>query len=161
VLLKTEPSVTCLDLLSNGDFETVALWPWLTDGAAGLGPGRLTDHGGWLGGQNNSQSELFQTITIPAGSSSVIWGFWWKAEAASAQPDDVLLMRLEYSGNEPILKHLAATAPLNTWRYESVDLTPYSGHQVLIGFLATTDGSVPATFRVDDVTVRACGGHTQ
>jgi hypothetical protein len=161
VLAEGEPLPSnCAELLRNGDFETGALWPWHTDGPTGLGPGRLTAHGGWLGGSNNSQSELFQTVDVPAGAVSATWGFWWKAEAASAQPGDRLLVRLEYDGSEPLLKELTAAGPLNTWQYDSVNLKPYAGHQVRIDFLAATDGSVPTTFRIDDVSVRACGGTT-
>ena len=162
MLIEGEPLPSnCVELLGNGSFETGALWPWLTDGPAGLGPGRLSAHGAWLGGSNNSQSELFQTLTIPAGAPSATWGFWWKAEAASAQPGDRLVIRLEYDGGEPALKELTAAGPLNTWQYDSVSLTPYAGHHVRIDFLAATDGAVPTTFRIDDTSVRDCHETTQ
>jgi hypothetical protein len=102
--------------------------------------------------------ELFQWVTIPAGANPVRWEFWWRAEAGSSQPGDRLVAWIEYSGGEATLRELRADAPLNQWRMESVELTPYAGHRVLIGFRAVTDGSVPTTFRIDDVSVQACGG---
>ena len=59
-------------------------------------------------------------------------------------------------GSEPHLLTLRAEGALNTWRQDGVDLSAYAGKQVLISFLVDTDGSVPTTFRVDDVSLRAC-----
>ncbi len=101
VLIKVNPLPSnCPEPLGDGDFETGALWPWSTDGAAGLGPGRLSAHCAWLGGSNNSQSQLFQSVAIPAGATSVTgasggrrrsqapspptgWSYGWSAAMAS------------------------------------------------------------------------------
>jgi hypothetical protein len=148
----------CTERLVNGGFQDGILAPWFMVGDVGLGAGRLSTFGAWLGGKNDATGELDQQVFLPAGSTLLRWEFWWMAESASAQQDDVLMVRLESGGLEPVLLTLRASQALNSWRPDSVDLTAWAGKQVLLSFLADTDGSVPTTFRVDDVSVRACGG---
>ena len=52
---------------------------------------------------------------------------------------------------------LRAEGTLNQWRQESVDLAEYAGESFYAAFYATLDDSVPTTFRVNDVSIRACG----
>jgi hypothetical protein len=146
----------CTELLLNGDLETGALSPWGHIGDAGLGVGRNSAYAGQLGGRDNASGELWQWVTIPADADAAPWDFWWKAECASAQPDDYLNVRLEADGEEPTLLTLRAEAPLNVWQKATVDLGAWAGRTVLAGYLVRTDGSVPTTFRVDDISLRAC-----
>jgi hypothetical protein len=156
LLMKPWPS-NCTEQLANGGFQTGALPPWFKVGDVGLGPGFESTYGGWLGGKNNASGELDQWVTLPAGSNPVVWQFWWQAEAASAQPNDTLKVRIENeAGNETVLLTLRAEGLLHAWRQDSVDLTAYAGQRILVSFLVQTNGSVPTTFRVDDVTIRAC-----
>jgi hypothetical protein len=148
----------CTERLANGDFQTGVLYPWLSFGDAGLGAGRNSAYGGWLGGRNNAFGELDQWVSLPAGADLVRWEFWWKAEAAAAQPNDYMNVRIESGDQEPILLVLWAEGALNTWRQEAVDLSAYAGKDLLISFLVETDSSQPTTFRVDDVNVLACPG---
>jgi hypothetical protein len=149
----------CAERLGNGDFQTGALPPWVKVGDVGLGTGRISTYGGWLGGKDDASGELNQWVILPAGASPIIWQFWWKAEVPSPQPNDMLLVRLEQEGGaETRLLTLRAEGLLNDWRQDAVDLTAYAGSRIMISFLVQTDGSVPTTFRVDDVTIRACGG---
>ena len=158
VIMKPLPS-NCIEQLGNGGFETGALPPWFAVGDTGLGTGRISLYGGWLGGRNGSFGELDQWVTLPAGANPIRWQFWWKAEVSTAQPDDYLNVRIENeAGQETNLLTLRAEGTLNTWRQDSVDLGPYAGTRILVSFLVVTDGSMPTTFRVDDVSIRACGG---
>ncbi len=118
--------------------------------------GRNSAHGGWLGGQNNAVGELIQWVYIPADASVARWSFWWKAEVASQQPQDVLQVFIQATDEEPVLLFLPATGTLNQWRQASVDLSPYAGKGFHASFLTSTDGSVPTTFRVDDVSIIVC-----
>jgi hypothetical protein len=145
----------CTELVVNGGFES-GLAPWGADSNAGLGPGRSGAWGGWLGGFDNTTGELIQRIAVPAATKSVTWAFWWKAEAAAQQHDDVLRIFIQDPEAEPVLLLLRADGPLNEWRREEVDLSPNAGKDFFLTFHATTDASVPTTFRVDDVSVRAC-----
>jgi len=146
----------CSALLANGSLESGILEPWNRIGDVALGTGRNSAYGGQLGGVNDASGELWQWVTIPAGADLALWEFWWRAEAASEQVDDLLNVRLEAGGEEPTFLSLRAAAPLNEWRQGAVDLTAWAGQRVLLGYLVRTDGSVPTTFRVDDVSVRAC-----
>jgi hypothetical protein len=149
----------CVPRLVNGNFETGTFYPWLSFGDTGLGSGRYSAYGGWLGGKNGAFGELDQWASLPAGASPIRWEFWWKAEAAASQHNDVLLVRIESDGGvEDVLLTLRAEGALNTWRQEAVDLRAYAGKDVLISFLVETDGSQPTTFRVDDVSLTTCGG---
>ena len=157
LLMKPWPA-NCAERLGNGDFQTGALPPWVKVGDVGLGTGRISTYGGWLGGKDDASGELNQWVILPAGASPIIWQFWWKAEVPSPQPNDMLLVRLEQEGGaETRLLTLRAEGLLNDWRQDAVDLTAYAGSRIMISFLVQTDGSVPTTFRVDDVTIRACG----
>ena len=67
-------------------------------------------------------------------------------------------MRIESeAGDETRFLTLRAEGMLNAWRQDTVDLTAYAGQRILVSFLVQTDGSLPTTFRVDDVTLRVCG----
>jgi hypothetical protein len=146
----------CSVLLANGGFESGGLASWSLWGDVGLGPGRNSASGAWLGGRDNAGGELWQWVTIPAGAAPVPWEFWWKAEAASPQPADRVQVYVESGGVLTPLLYLTGEAPLNEWRYAMVDLSPWAGHPCMVTFQVLADGAVPTTFRVDDVSVRAC-----
>jgi CSLREA domain-containing protein len=152
----------CQELLINGDFEAGAFEPWGNWGDVGLGPGRDSAYGALLGDANNAEGELWQGVTIPAGASPVQLGFWWLAEAEMEQPSDAVDVILQYGGEEQgeHLLTLWTEEPLGQWRQEAVDLTAYAGQEVAVTFLVHTDDEVPSTFRLDDVSLRACEATT-
>ena len=149
----------CQELLINGDFETDDLLQWGRDGAVEMGPGRNSDHGVWLGGTDNAGGELWQGVRVPAGASLVRLAFWWLVESEVEQPGDALEVIVQYGGGQADhLRTLQATVPFGQWQEEAVDLTAFAGREIAVTFLVHTDGEVPATFGLDDVTLQACGG---
>jgi len=154
------PPAGCQELLVNGDFETGSLSPWDTYGAVGLGSGHGSTYGAWLGGVNNAEGELWQEVSIPAGASPVSLSFWWLAESGSEQPNDAVEVIIQYEAQSDHLLTLPAVAPLGQWQQETLDLTAYAGQTVALTFLVHTDGAVPTTFRLDDVSLQACGQPT-
>ncbi|HUW12318.1 MAG TPA: hypothetical protein VM537_21515, partial [Anaerolineae bacterium] len=147
----------CPDLLINGGFETGDLPPWGSDRLAGVsGPGRNSEHHAWLAGQDNTEAEIFQQVTLPRASSPVRLIFWWLADAISEQPDDVLSVLIQY-GEQADSLFTAPAAPLGEWQREEVDLSAYAGGTVLVTFHAHTGDARPTTFRLDDVSLLACG----
>jgi hypothetical protein len=154
-IMKPLPA-NCTEQLANGDFQTGGLPPWFSVGDTGLGTGRNSTYGAWLGGKDNAVGELDQWITLPAGVNPVHWEFWWKAEATTMQNNDLIHVRIESGGQEPILLTLRADGALNTWRQDAVDLSTYAGKSLLVSFLVQTDSTIPTTFRVDDVSIKAC-----
>jgi len=150
----------CAELLINGDFEVLSLAPWQTDGPVGHGPGRNSTEGAWLGGQDNAQARLWQQATVPANATQAWLAFWWRADASAAQNDDTLAVRMADEGGVggDTLLTLRADGPLGQWQQVTLNVTAYLGRQIAVTFRAATDGSIPTTFRLDDVSLRACGG---
>lgn len=146
----------CTELLTNGDFESGGLAGWSLYGDVALAPGHNSANGARLGGRDNAQGELWQWISIPAGANLASWEFWWRAEAASAQPEDYLRVYVESDEVLTPLLFLQGEAPLNEWRHAAVDLSLWAGQGCVVSFQVFTDSSVPTTFRVDDVSVRGC-----
>ena len=155
IIMKPLPA-NCTEQLANGDFQTGGLPPWFSVGDVGLGTGRNSTYGAWLGGKDNAVGELDQWITLPAGVNPVRWEFWWKAEATAVQNNDLMYVRIESGGQEPILLTLRADGALNTWRQDAVDLSAYAGMSLLVSFFVQTDSNISTTFRVDDVSIKAC-----
>ena len=147
----------CQELLINGDFEAGSLSPWDGWGDVGLGLGHNSAHGAWLGGADNAEGELWQSVTIPADANPVQLKFWWLAESASEQPGDFLEVIVQYDEQADRVHGVWAEEPLGQWRQETVDLTAYAGQMILVTFLVHTDGDVPSIFRLDDVSLKACG----
>jgi hypothetical protein len=152
----TRAPLPCSNLLRNGDFEAGVLAPWMTDQQVGLGPGRGAGQGGWLGGAVNADAELFQEVTIPATAKIEELSFWWRADAASAQPGDRLTVLIQSGEQADPVWSQAADGPLGQWRRQEVDLSAYRGRRVLVTFHAHNDPSVATTFRVDDVDLPIC-----
>jgi parallel beta-helix repeat protein len=155
------PPPACRELLINGDFETGSLVPWGTWGSVGLGSGHSSGYGAWLGGTNNAEGEIVQGATIQAGADSVNLAFWWLAESTGEQLEDVVDVIIQYGDEQgDVLLTLGAEEPLGAWQQEVVDVSTYAGLTVGVTFLAHTDGETPTTFRVDDVSLEACGGES-
>jgi hypothetical protein len=147
----------CQEWLRNGGFQRGSLLPWRSDGAAGLGSGREDEYGAWLGGQDSITAELFQLVTLPVGADPMLLTFWWMAESEIEQLGDVLRVLIQYDEQADRLLELPATGPRGEWRYAAVDLGAYAGRPIWVTFQAQTDAEVPTTFRVDDVSLLACG----
>jgi parallel beta-helix repeat protein len=153
------PQPICQELLVNGDFETGSLVPWGSWGDVGLGSGHNSAYGASLGGTDSAEGELLQGATIPSGASPVDLAFWWLAESGSEQPGDAVDVVIQYGEEQAdLLLTLPAEEPLGQWRQETLDLSAYAGLDAGVTFLVHTDGEVPTTFRVDDVSLEACGG---
>jgi hypothetical protein len=146
----------CTELLTNGNLESGGLANWSHWGDVTSGAGRISANGAQLGGVNNAEGELWQSVYVPADADAVTWEFWWKAEAASPQPGDNLHVYVESAQVLTTLMNLHAEAPLNEWRHAVLDVSQWAGRWVMAAFQVGADGSVPTTFRVDDVSMRFC-----
>ena len=96
-------------------------------------------------------------MTIPATAKIEKLAFWWRADAASAQPGDRLAVLIQYGEESDPVWSQAADRPPREWRRQEVDLSAYRGRQVLVTFHAHNDAGVATTFRVDDVDLPTCG----
>jgi hypothetical protein len=148
----------CQELLVNRDFEAGSLAPWVGTGAVSLGPGRgALGNGAQFGGMDNAVGELWQEVSIPAGAGPVGLQFWWLAESPAEQLDDYLSICLA-AGPECIpVQILRAVPPFGVWRPEGVNVTDHAGQTVKVLFSVRTNAVQPSLFRLDDVSLLACG----
>jgi Subtilase family/Viral BACON domain len=151
------------ELIMNGGFEGSTA-PWILSGQA-FGSAQDFPHSGTgnliLGGTNNASGLAYQQITIPSGSapSLTFWLNLTTAETTTTTQFDRFFVEV-YSSSGSLLATLATFSNLNrttAGNYSlngGYSLASFAGQSVFILFRATTDVSLPSTFRVDDVSVK-------
>jgi photosystem II stability/assembly factor-like uncharacterized protein len=154
------PPPTCQELLVNGNFETGAFPPWISQEAVWLGPGwGGSGFGAHLGNANNATGRLWQEVTVPAGAGPMQLEFWWLVETASEQPNDRLEVWVRPLGSDADpLRTFQAIAPIGLWRRETLTVPDYASPVLEVAFRVRTDSSVPSLFRLDDVNLITCVG---
>jgi subtilisin family serine protease len=149
------------ELIVNGGFEGSAS-PWTLSGNAYWSTGAYPHSGtGYsiLGAYNNASGSEYQTVTIPA-SAPANYSFWLNISTSESgsTPYDYLYAEVR-STSGALLKTLAtytnanASAPGN-YSQKSFSLASWSGQTVRVQFRATTDVSLPTSFRIDDVSLK-------
>jgi hypothetical protein len=151
------------ELIVNGGFEGSAV-PWTLTGSASRSTGSFPHLGtGYLlmAGVNNATASGFQQITIPSGTSPSLNFFLniSSSETTTSTQFDVLFIEVR-STTGALLSTLGTFSNLNKGTagvYVArgpFNLASFAGQTVRIQFRATTDFSLPTTFRIDDVSVR-------
>jgi len=105
---------------------------------------------------NNLSGTLSQTVTIPANATSATLGYYYRITSSdtSGVAHDHLHLQLNYGAGTQAGLDDKSNANANTgYGYASFNLIAYKGLTVTVYFAATTDGSNPTTFRVDDVSL--------
>ena len=155
------PTPTCWDLIENGGFEGTSLLPWQVTGAAMRAEHRV--HSGnyslWLGGYNNANDSIAQTVTIPTGVISATVQYWWLLETTeSDHPHDYLYVELR-SPTGALLDTLQVIddgrSP-GVWLAESFDVSSWAGQTVKLVFRAETNADQFSSFFIDDVVLEVC-----
>ncbi|HEV2801443.1 MAG TPA: M36 family metallopeptidase [Pyrinomonadaceae bacterium] len=149
-------------LITDGGFESNST-AWLISGQVSRSTGAYPHSGVAymiLGGVNSTSGTLYQTVTIPSGSSPNL-NFWLNVstqEAAGAIVYDRLFIEVRNTSGT-LLATLATfsnqqggSAGVYVLR-GNYNLGAYAGQTVRIQFRTTQDSSLPTTFRVDDVSV--------
>lgn len=119
-----------------------------------------------LGGANNDVQSLTQTVSIPAGSTSVTLTFWVNitTQETNGNAYDYLYVDIANTsgvilGTPLTLNNTNSTADGNTlgvyFQPQSVNLSSYAGETIEIMFHATTDYEKTTTFLIDDVSIVA------
>ena len=149
------------ELIVNGGFEgSAASWSlagdayWSTGGYAHSGTGYTV-----LGAYNNASGTEYQTVSIPAGHPADLT-FWLNittSESLSTAYDYVYVEVRSTSG--ALLGTLGSFSNRNatsigSYTQRSFSLASWSGQTVRVQFRATTDVTLPTSFRVDDVSLR-------
>jgi hypothetical protein len=115
----------------------------------------------WLGGSNLAQEILWQTFTVPTGTTSLQVSFWWQVSTTEPSPQtfDRMDVRLRNSAGTTTLQNLDPLYDGDTaltWKQSTFTPTlSYAGQTIQIAFVVQTDANNPTSFFVDDVSVQA------
>jgi cardiolipin synthase A/B len=123
---------------------------------------------GLLGGVNNTDDTLTQTITIPAGSTSTPLTFWvsiyTKESNENGEAYDYLYVEIHNTSGTLLatplmLSNLNDTSDGNKegtyFQPLAIDLSAYAGQTIELVFHGTNDREDPTTFLIDDISVTA------
>jgi Zn-dependent metalloprotease len=155
-------STTNNELVANGGFEGSSS-PWALSSLFYIANGNYP-HGGTgyiYGGSANSVSQsAYQQITIPSTATGNLT-FWLNVssdETTTSTQYDKLYVEVRNTAGT-LLATVATYSNLNkaalgSYSQKSFSLAAYRGQTVRLQFRATTDPSLPTTFRIDDVSVR-------
>jgi subtilisin family serine protease len=149
------------ELIVNGGFEGSAS-PWTLSGNAYWSTGAYPHSGtGYtvLGAYNNASGTEYQTVSIPS-SHPANYTFWLNitSSESGSTPYDYLYAEVR-STSGTLLATLATytnaneTSPGN-YSQKSFSLASWRGQTVRVQFRATTDFTLPTSFRIDDVSLR-------
>ena len=163
-LVSILPPVTCRDVIANGSFEATSAAPWQVEGGALIY--RLLGHdsqsSAWLGGYDNADDAIWQSVSIPADAASARLRYWLyvQTEATAGQvPDSNDVLLAEVRDDAGALLQILAThdgTDLGVVEPPGLDLIAYAGETVRVRFWATCDAHQFTSFFVDDVSLDVC-----
>jgi len=150
------------ELLANGGFEGASA-PWALSGNAYWSTGGYARSGSGyavLGYYNRASGAAWQAVAVPAGASGEL-SFWLNvtsSETTTATAYDRLYVEVR-SATGALLATLATfsnldKAPLGAYQRHGLSLAAWKGQTIRVQFRATTDGWLPTSFRVDDVSLQ-------
>ncbi|MEM4203865.1 MAG: hypothetical protein QXS54_07330 [Candidatus Methanomethylicaceae archaeon] len=160
----------CVQPIQNGDFEAGSTY-WTLGGRTLIST--LIPHSGsysaWLGGYNNANDTLYQTITIPntgpTGRPVIdarLSYYWYMSteETSTSNDYDFLYVRIRnvYGSTLRQIQVVTNRSARGAWMFASFDVSEFIGQTVQIHFQSTTDGSFKSSFFIDDVNLYACEG---
>ncbi|GER91430.1 DNA-binding protein [Dictyobacter vulcani] len=148
------------NLLQNGGFESGSS-PWVESSIGGY---EIVDssnpHTGsyeaYLCGYNNCQDSIYQTVTLPASSTSDVLSYYWYVNTTETTHSfDYLSIQVRSTSGTVLStpQKLSDGSTTGSWQKSSFDISAYKGQTVQIAFVATNGNQNPTDFYVDDVAV--------
>jgi Repeat of unknown function (DUF5648) len=164
------PAAYASNILTNPDFELgSSTWSVYSSGGYTNSVIRTSasSHSGHyladLCGYNSCTEQIRQIVTIPSGISTANLQFWYLVAGTDSTFSgvyDKLEVHIDTTDLHVIAKYPIASNTNATgigsgyWVQSSpIDLTAYAGQTVVVMISATTDGSGPTTFLIDDVAL--------
>jgi kumamolisin len=145
----------------NGGFEGSSS-PWVLSGNAYRSTGAYPHSGtGYsiLGAYNFASGSEYQTVSIPSTAAANLT-FWLNITTSEAccTPYDYVYAEVR-STSGALLGTLgtwtnANSGPIGVYTQRSLSLANWRGQTVRVQFRATTDVTLPTSFRIDDVSLR-------
>jgi hypothetical protein len=131
------------NLVQNPGFETGNFTSWTP---SGLMPPAIatTPHSGTysakLGSTSayNGQSTLTQTVTVPAGSSTL--SFWYQPHCTDSLAFDQIQLQIRSTSGSTLATPLNACSNSGTWTQVLFDTTPYAGQTIVLWLNVHDDG---------------------
>jgi subtilisin family serine protease len=149
------------ELIVNGGFEGSSS-PWILSGNAYWSTGAYPHSGtGYsiLGAYNFASGSEYQTVSIPSSAAANLT-FWLNITTSEAccTPYDYLFAEVRNTSGG-LLGTLGTWTNANSgaagvYTQRSLSLASWRGQTVRVQFRATTDVSLPTSFRIDDVSLR-------
>lgn len=170
-----KPTSACNDtqVVQNGGFESGnMIWVQSSGPYSIIGP---TEQGyyprsglwsAWFGGYDDADDRLYQTINIPAGTSSarLVFYLYIYTTDSTSTPYDYFHVELQNASGGTLESFLEADNTMSSsgWYKSTMEWSNFSSHAGQtrrLFFQGTTDSSYFTNFFVDDVTLWTyCGG---
>ena len=147
-------------LILNGGFESGSS-PWVQASSGGYSIVDTTrPHSGtysaYLCGYNGCSDSIYQTVSIPAGTTSATLTYsWYMSTQETSHAYDYLYARVRNSsgGTLATLQTISDGSAANAWQSASFNLSAYAGQTVQIAFVGSNDSSAATDFFLDDVAL--------
>lgn len=155
-------ATSCQNLITNGGIEEVGVgWIAQTNGAYSLFSNYQAFGGqqsAYLGGVDNAQDQLRQTVVLPANQTLTLTFRWLVNTDEVSAGWDGLAVQVADANGVPLRAVFAVSdrsAGL-VWQQATLDLSDFSGQTIQLQFNARTDASLATDFFIDDVALTAC-----
>jgi hypothetical protein len=155
------------DIITNGGFEvSPETPPWQFSGLTGVPVVSIPQlaHTGnnflSMGSANGVTSQsVFQSVQIPTNALLALFTYWWDTSSSQDPAGSVEFQSLTvHNGNPTVLDtQLNGLNFTNNYAPVTVDLSPFAGQTVQVGFLLQAGVAglgVRTSFSVDDVTLQ-------
>jgi hypothetical protein len=146
------------NVVQNPSFESGSLSSWTASGLVLPGISTVPHSGVYsarLGSTSayNGNSILTQTVTVPAGSSTL--GFWYQPHCPDTLTYDQIQMQVRNTSGATLATVLNVCSTSSTWNQVTFNMTPYAGQTVVLWFNVHDDGypSDPTYSLLDDVSL--------